>query len=78
MFDLTEGMDYEDQELFRQVMMRSLGKLTAMQMHCLLLSLLGLTQEQIGEVLGIGARSVSGHFANALGAIRVTADELRN
>jgi len=78
MFDLVEGMDYEDRDVFRQVMLKALGKLTAMQMHCLLLSLLGLTQEEIGQALGISARSVSGHFTKALGVFKVTAYELRN
>jgi DNA-binding CsgD family transcriptional regulator len=78
MFDLTEGMEYEDQEMFRQVMLKALGKLTAMQMHCLLLSLLGLTQEQIGEVLGIGQAVVARHFGKALSKVTETADVMRN
>jgi len=75
MFDLVEGMDYEDRDVFRQVMLKALGKLTAMQMHCLLLSLLGLTQEQIGEVLGLTRQGVAYHFNAALTQISIVANE---
>lgn len=75
MFDLIEGMEYEDQEMFRQVMLKALGKLTAMQMHCLLLSLLGLTQEEIGGALGLTQPGVAYHFNAALAQIAVVANE---
>lgn len=76
--DLTDGMDFGDKELVRTALKRAFPQLTAMQMHCLLLSLLGLTQEEIGEMLGIGRRAVTQHFSKAIGTIGATAEDLRN
>jgi RNA polymerase sigma factor (sigma-70 family) len=77
MFDLTEGLDYEDREVFRQVFKRVFPQLTAMQQHCLLLSTSGYTQEEIGEMLGIGQQAVSRHFLKALDQVKETADDVR-
>ena len=66
MLGFIEAMEYEDREIFWQVMLEVLPKLTAMQRQCLLMSILGIDQSAIGRILGIDQSNVSRNFNNAL------------
>ena len=78
MHDPKEELEHDDREVFVQVFAAAYPKLTAMQQHCLLLSVTGFTQAQIGEMLGVGQQAVSRHFTKAIGQVAATAEELRN
>jgi len=65
-YRFLETLDIEDQEVFYQVMLAALPRLTDMQRQCLLLSILGLTQEQVGAIVGVNQKTVSAHFTKAL------------
>ena len=75
MLPILETLDYDDREVFWQVMTEALEQLTDMQRYCLLMSIVGLSQSTIGYVLGVGQRVVSYHFNNALGIIEVISRE---
>ena len=75
MIAFIETLDYDDREVFSQVMAVALEQMTDMQRYCLLMSIVGLSQSTIGYVLGVGQRVVSYHFNNALGIIEVISRE---
>ena len=75
MISILETLDYDDKEVFWQVMTEALEQMTKMQQLCLLMSIIGLEQSMIGGILGVGQRVVSYHFNNALGIIEVISRE---
>ena len=75
MLSPVDVLEYDDQEVFYQVLVAALPLLTVMQRECLLLSLIGLTQTQIGQILTVSQQSVSQHMAKALSIISATAGE---
>ena len=75
MIDLVATLDYDEREVFWQVMLEALREMTAMQRQCLLLSLCGLLQKQIAQILGVSRVAVSQHFRMALEEVEVAADE---
>ena len=66
MLGFIEAMEYEDREIFWQVMLEVLPKLTAMQRQCLLMSILGIDQSAIGRILGVSQPVVCEHFGKVL------------
>lgn len=77
MLGILGTLSYEDRETFYQTMAAAIPQLTEMQMRCLLLSLLGLTQEQAALILGVTQRAVSHNARGALAMIAETAVEYR-
>ena len=75
--NIAEALDYEDRETFYQTLTAAIPKLTEMQMRCLILSLLGLTQVQAALILGVTQPVVSAHFSGALAEIENAAGEFR-
>ena len=64
------ALSYEDREIVAQVMAEAVPLMTDRQRDCLTLYLAGLTQEQVGERLGIDQSRVARHVAGALGTIK--------
>jgi transcriptional regulator len=77
MLGILGTLNYEDRETFYQTLAAAIPQLTEMQMRCLLLSLLGLTQEQTARILGVTQRSVSHNARAALATIAEAAMEYR-
>ena len=75
MLPIIETLNFDDKEVFWQVMTEALPQLTVMQRQCLLMSIIGLEQSVIGRILKIDQSNVSRNFANALEIIGVIARE---
>ena len=68
---LLEDLDFEELEIWKQVMIEAWGTLTERQKDCLFLCVFGgLTQAEVGEVLGITQPVVKQHFNAALAKVR--------
>ena len=68
---LLEDLDFEELEIWKQVMVDAWVTLTERQKDCLFLCVFGeLTQAEVGERLGITQRTVSFHFNAALEKVR--------
>jgi len=63
---MLQGMEYEDREVFLQVMDEARFALTDRQFQCLLMQLMGYEQAEIGQFLGIAQPVVCQHFQAAL------------
>ena len=75
MLGFIEAMEYEDREVFWQVMLEVLPKLTAMQRQCLLMSILGIDQSAIGRILGVSQQAVAYNFNNSIDEINCIAND---
>ena len=75
MLPIIETLNFDDKEVFWQVMTEALPQLTVMQRQCLLMSIIGLEQSVISRILGVSQQIVSRHFNNALDKIEVIARE---
>jgi len=75
MLPIIETLNFDDKEVFWQVMTEALPQLTVMQRQCLLMSIIGLEQSVISRILKIDQSNVSRNFANALEIIGVIARE---
>ena len=75
MLPIIETLNFDDKEVFWQVMTEALPQLTVMQRQCLLMSIIGLEQSVISRILGVSQMVVSYHFNNALEIIGVIARE---
>ena len=75
MLPIIETLNFDDKEVFWQVMTEALPQLTVMQRQCLLMSIIGLEQSVISRILGVSQMVVSYHFNNALEIIEVIARE---
>ena len=75
MLPIIETLNFDDKEVFWQVMTEALPQLTVMQRQCLLMSIIGLEQSVIGGILGVSQQIVSRHFNNALNKIEVISQE---
>ena len=69
-FAEVAALSYEDREIVAQVMAEAVPLMTDRQRDCLALYLAGMTQEQVGERLGIGQDTVSYHVSRALGVVK--------
>ena len=76
MIAFIETLDYDDKEIFWQVMTEALEQMTKMQRQCLLMSIIGFEQTAIGKILGVNNKSVSYHFNNALDKIMEISKEV--
>lgn len=74
---LLDGLDYEDREVAVQTISASVPRLTEMQLRCLTLLLLGRTQHQAAQILGVTQRTVAYHFRRALEAVESEAVAFR-
>ena len=68
-----DELGFEDQEILLQVL--EAAALTQRQRECLAWQLAGLTQEQVGKLLGITQQVVAEHFAAALNKAQTIAPE---
>ena len=75
MLPIIETLNFDDKEVFWQVMTEALEQMTNMQRQCLLMSIIGLEQSVISRILKIDQSNVSRNFANALEIIGVIARE---
>lgn len=66
MLGFVETLDHDEREVFYQTIAAAVPKMTEMQAKCLLLSLLGLTQDTIAAILGVAKRTVSYHVKQAV------------
>ena len=65
-----DGLDFEEREIYLQTLCATLPLMTDMQQRCLLMSVIGLEQKAIGEILNVSQSNVSRHFINALEIIK--------
>jgi len=75
MIAFIETLDYDDREIFWQVMAEALEQMTPMQRQCLLMSVVGMDQSSIGRTLGVSQQIVSRHFNNALEKVKHVSTE---
>jgi DNA-binding CsgD family transcriptional regulator len=67
---------FEDVEIAVQVLKATVPQLTRRQLECSYLLAFGLTQEQVGEVLGVSQPMVCVHFQAHLKKLREIAAEI--
>jgi len=66
MLGFVENLDHDEREVFYQTIAAAVPKMTEMQAKCLLLSLLGLTQDTIAAILRVAKNTVSYHLKLAI------------
>ena len=69
-----DDLSFEDKEVMVQVLGVAVPMLTERQKDCLLLQLLGLTQTEAGDVLGVGQSVVARHVLAAMEKVKQIAN----
>ena len=69
-----DDLSFEDKEVMVQVLGVAVPMLTERQKDCLLLQLLGLTQTEAGEVLGVERSVVTRHMLALMAKVKEIAN----
>ena len=69
--DLT----FEESEIAAKVLAETIPQMTEKQVICCWLQVMGYTQEQVAEAMGISHQMVSKHFKRAIEKVKVTAQK---
>jgi len=73
-YRFLETLEYEDREVFCQVMIAAAPLLTEMQARCLILWMCDLAQDQIGRAYGFSQQTAGHHIAKGLEVIAHVAE----
>jgi DNA-binding CsgD family transcriptional regulator len=68
-------LDFEDKQFALQTLANAWPAMTERQQQCLTFCVMGFTQQQVADVLGITQQAVQGHFAEALRIVKANRAE---